>query len=121
MYIGNSTIVNASKNQRTMFNPCNGGEIVIGEKCLFSNNIEIHTSDYHRIMVNGKQTNQTQNIVIGSHCWIGLQCLILKGTFIADNCIVGAKSLCNKRYESPNSIIAGNPARIIKSDVNWDY
>lgn len=119
LIIGRNTIVNASKDQRTLFNPCNGGEISIGDNCLFSNNIELHTTDYHKIISDGVNVNLTKNIVIGKHCWIGLQTLILKGTVLPDNVIVGAKSLVNRQIEESNVIIAGNPAKIIKRDVNW--
>lgn len=121
LVIGKNTIVNASKEQKTMFNPCEGGEILIGDNCLFSNNIEIHTTDYHKIFVHGRRENVPQNITIGSHCWIGLQCLILKGTTLADNCIVGARSLLNKKYDEPNSVIVGSPARIVKTNVTWNF
>lgn len=121
LVIGKKTIVNASKEQRTLFNPCDGGEIIIGEHCLFSNNIEIHTTDYHKILISGIWKNVPQNVIIGEHCWIGLQSLILKGTFLAENSVVGAKSLVNKRFEEPNSIIAGNPAKIVKREVEWVY
>ena len=119
--IGKNTIVNASKEQRTLFNPCDGGEIIIGEKCLFSNSIEMHTTDYHKIMVNGQRTNPPHNIHIGAHCWIGLQCLILKGTTIADNVVVGARSMLNKEIAESNVVVVGNPAKIVKRDVTWDY
>lgn len=105
----------------TLFNPCNGSEIIIGENCLFSNSIEIHTTDYHKIVLNGEYTNTPQNIMIGNHCWIGLQCLILKGTIIADNVVVGARSLVNKKIIESNVVVAGNPAKIIKQCANWDY
>lgn len=119
--IGKGTIVNASKEQRTLFNPCDGGEIIIGENCLFSNNIEIHTTDYHIIMENGRHTNLPQNIHIGAHCWIGLQCLIFKGSSIADNVIIGARSIVNKDITESNVVVAGSPAKIVKRDIEWVY
>ena len=121
LVIGRNTIVNASKRQRTLFNPCGGREIIIGEQCMFSNSIEMHTTDYHKIIIDGKQTNANQDIVIGRHCWIGLQCLILKGTVLADDVIVGARSLVNRRIEESNAVIAGNPAKVIKTGVTWEY
>lgn len=35
LQVGSKTIVNASKEQRTLFNPCEGGGIYIAENCLF--------------------------------------------------------------------------------------
>ena len=121
LVIGKNTVVNASKQQRTLFNPCEGGGIFIGDNCLFSNSIELHTTDYHKILVSGRRNNEPKDIYIGAHCWIGLQTLILKGTIIANNSIVGARSLLNKKYDEPNTIIVGNPARIVKSDVDWVF
>ncbi len=121
LIIGQNTIVNASKRQRTLFNPCNGAEIIIGERCLFSNNIEVHTTDYHKIVSAGQRVNLPNNVKIGNHCWVGLQCLILKGTILADDVVVGAKSLINKKIEESNVIIAGNPVRIVKKDISWDF
>ena len=53
-------------------------------------------------------------VVIGSNVFIGFQSLILPGVSIGDNCIVGAGSIVTKDVPS-NSIVAGNPARVIKS------
>lgn len=121
LFIGKGTKINASKNQRTTINPCNGSEIYIGNNCLLSNSIELHTTDYHKIISNGKHTNPSSNIYIGNNCWIGLQCLILKGTILADNTIVGARSLVNKKFDESKIVIVGNPAQIIKRNVIWEY
>ncbi|MGK2237304.1 MAG: acetyltransferase-like isoleucine patch superfamily enzyme [Pseudomonadota bacterium] len=53
-------------------------------------------------------------IIIGNNVFIGTQALFLPGVIIGDNCIVGANSVVTKSFPA-NSIIAGNPARIIKS------
>ncbi len=37
---------------------------------------------------------------------------------IADNCIVGAGSLVTKKFEEPNVVIAGHPAKVIKTGIN---
>ncbi|MBR2669802.1 MAG: transferase [Solobacterium sp.] len=63
--------------------------------------------------------NHAKDIVINNHVWIGMRSLILKGTLIKNNCVVGAGSICNKDYEKDNCMIAGNPAKIIKENVNW--
>lgn len=120
--IGKSCKINASKTQPTVINASGGSKIIIGDNCLFSNNIEIHSSDYHKIFNNeGQIINKPRNIIIGNHVWIGLGCTILKGTKVNDDCVIGTQSLLNKVFDNTKCIIAGNPAQIVKQNINWDY
>lgn len=117
---GKNVRVNASKIQPTVINAIDGN-ISIGDNSLLSNNIEIHTSDYHGIYDQyGKRINYEKDIVIGEHVWVGLGVTILKGARIASNSIVGAKSLISKAFDEENVIIAGSPASIIKHNIVWD-
>ena len=43
-----------------------------------------------------------------------------KDVIIPADCIIGAGSLVTRRAFSPNSVIAGTPATVIKTNVNWD-
>lgn len=54
---------------------------------------------------------------IGANCFIGGSSLILPGVEIGDNCVVGAGSVVTKSVP-PRSIVAGNPARVIRSDID---
>jgi acetyltransferase-like isoleucine patch superfamily enzyme len=53
-------------------------------------------------------------IRIGANVWIAAQAGILPGTIIGPNSVVGFGSVCAGEYPS-DSIIAGNPARIVRS------
>ena len=57
--------------------------------------------------------NTSKPIYIGKNVWIGLNATILKGTIIGDNCIVSAGSIVKGEFPC-NSIITGNPAKIVK-------
>lgn len=95
--------------------------IEIGRDCMFSNNIHIRSTDSHSIVdMQGKRTNPAQNVYIGSHCWIGMNVLLLKGTSISNNSVIAASSVCIKKYNESNCVIAGNPARIVKNDIDWN-
>lgn len=95
--------------------------IVIGNDCMISNNIQIRSSDSHSIIdLNNNRLNYAQDICIGNHCWLGLNSIILKGTNIPDNSVVAAGSICTKNYKEENTILAGIPAKIMKHNVNWD-
>ena len=39
--------------------------------------------------------------------------MILKGTVLGDNCVVGAGAVVSGKFEN-NCVIAGNPARVIR-------
>lgn len=56
-------------------------------------------------------------IVIGNNVWIGSRARIIKGVTIGDNSIVAANSVVTKDVPA-NSIAAGNPAKIVKSDID---
>ncbi|MGR3465597.1 acyltransferase [Limimaricola sp.] len=53
---------------------------------------------------------------IGADCFIGGRSLILPGVEIGDGSIVGAGSVVT-RSVPPRSIVAGNPARILRSGI----
>lgn len=95
--------------------------IIIGDNCLFSNSISIWAADGHSIIDNkGNVLNRPQNYVqIGKHCWIGEGAKLTKNCKIAENSVVGAYSVVVKNYDESNVIIAGNPAQIIKKEINW--
>lgn len=119
--IGNDVHINASKRFPTIMNAFDGSKIMIGDDCLFSNSIELHTTDYHSILqLGGGRINPVKDIILDKHVWIGLRTIILKGTYIATDSVIGAGSIVASSFDESNVIIAGNPARIIKKGINWD-
>jgi len=55
-------------------------------------------------------------IKICQNAWIGMNCIILKGVTIGEGAIVGAGSVVTKDVE-PWTVVAGNPARIVKNCI----
>lgn len=98
-----------------------GSKIFIGDDCMLSDHIEIRATDNHSIIdrVTGKRINFEEPIVLHNHVWIGTGVTLLKGSEIADWCIVGAGTLITKKYYNSNTIIVGNPAKEVKSNVEW--
>ena len=100
---------------------CEGTSIIIGDDCMFSNQVNFSTTDSHAIEdLTGVRINPAKDIQIGNHVWIGQKTLVLKGSSIADNCIVGAYSLVNKNLKDANCIYAGHPAHKVKEGINWN-
>lgn len=54
-------------------------------------------------------------VVIGEGCFLGANSIILKGTTLGKNVLVGAGSVVSGTFPD-NVIIAENPARIIKDN-----
>lgn len=82
---------------------------------IFGPNVALIASNYRyeRLDVPLEDQGHTSvGVRIGRNVWVGANCTILDGTVIGDNSIVVANSLLNRRYP-PNSIIQGNPARVI--------
>ena len=55
----------------------------------------------------------SQPIVIEDDAWIGMNCIILKGVTVGRGAVVGAGSVVTKDVP-PWTLVAGNPARVIK-------
>ncbi len=90
--------------------------IEIGDDCAISDNVCIADSDSHVIV--GQEERVNQPIMIKNHVWIGKNVTILKGVTIGDGAIVAAGSVVTKDVP-PHTIVAGNPARVIRENVEW--
>ena len=99
-----------------------GCRFSVGDDCLFSNSISIWCSDGHSIYEKGTKNriNFIENSVkIGNHCWIGEGVKLTKNAQIPDNTIVGMGAIVTSSFSETHTIIAGNPAKVIKKDVDW--
>lgn len=56
-------------------------------------------------------------IIIGENVWIGSNVRICKGVTIGDNSVIAACSVVTKDVPA-NAIAAGNPAKIVKTDID---
>lgn len=97
-----------------------GTKIIIGEDCMFSQNITFRTGDSHSIVdEKGNRINPSKDIWVGNHVWVGNTVIVTKGSVVADNSIIGTGAIVTKAFEKPNVIVAGSPAKIVKENINW--
>lgn len=65
--------------------------IRIGGHCMFGPGVKIFDNNHMFSKAEGVSSKLTKgNIVIGNHCWIASDVIILKGAHIGDRCVVGA-------------------------------
>lgn len=100
-------------------------KIKIGDNTKIGGNVIIVDSDFHnpwpphsRHIFPGPQSDEGVNI--GQNCWVGMNCIILKGVSIGNNSIIGAGSLVLNEIP-PNCLAAGVPAKVIKYYPAIDY
>lgn len=106
--------------------------VEVGDFVLFSNNVVCIDNNNHsvnpsdRLVMN--RTNEktvfktwkysrSAPIIIHNNVWIGRNSIICKGVTIGENSVVAAGSVVTKDVPS-NCIVAGNPAKIVKRDID---
>ena len=95
--------------------------ITIGANTDIGSGCKIIDNDFHPLAYSERHPVEQMDkvkkrpISIGEGCFLGANSLILKGTVLGKNVVVGAGSVVSGTFPD-NVIIAGNPARIIKKN-----
>jgi hypothetical protein len=91
--------------------------IRIGNRVLVGGNASIVDTDFHPLTPEGRlediNAGTSRPIEIGDDVFIGMNSLILKGVTVGDGSVVGAGSVVS-RDVPPHTIVAGNPATVVK-------
>jgi acetyltransferase-like isoleucine patch superfamily enzyme len=96
--------------------------IRIGDHTKIGGNARIYDHDYHaldylsrRSPVNDIAACKTAPVVIGNDILVGANAIILKWVTIGDRSVIGAGAVVSLKDIPPDSLVAGNPARVIRS------
>jgi len=106
---------NVSINRNCVLNAA--GYIEIGDDVLIGPNVIIYSQNHNyekRDVPVRLQGYSKKKVIIKNNVWIGANTIVLPGVTIGSNSIIGANSLVNKSVPE-NTLVAGNPGRIIKS------
>jgi len=88
--------------------------LTIGEKTMVTFDAIVLSHDY-------ASRRHAAKTVIGTHCFIGCGSIIMPNITLGNHVIVAAGSVVTKDVPD-NCIVAGNPAKIIKTDIETvDY
>jgi chloramphenicol O-acetyltransferase type B len=115
-YIAGATVSNASINKFCSIGP--GSRLGLAKHPI--DHLSTHPAFYSdgnqtrlRLVENANEFVETHKLNIGNDIWIGADCLIMSGITIGDGSVIGAGSIVTKDV-LPYSIVAGNPAKLIK-------
>ncbi len=92
--------------------------LVIGAGTQVGWDVMMIDGNFHSIDYPGRKP-RAPGIVIGRNVWIGARATILSGASIADGCVVAAGAVVAGRFDETRTLIAGNPARVVRRDVSW--
>ena len=119
---GSIEVGRGSTSQGSIVQSHQGAGVSIGEDCLLAWQSGFLTGDFHDVfsVTDGSRVNTPQGISVGNKVWVGSKACVLKGVQIPDGCIIGIGSIVTRHAFEGNSVIAGNPARSVKSGVRWN-
>ena len=119
---GNISVGSKNQNRGNMYIICDNGKLEIGSHCFFNINASITAMEHIHI---GNRCTFGNNLVIvdhdhdfknpvggfkkgsvyiGDNVWVGADVVILKDTWVGNNCIIAAGSIVRGRIE-PNTLL----------------
>jgi acetyltransferase-like isoleucine patch superfamily enzyme len=96
---------------------CTNRRVVIGDYTFIAHEVVLADESIATPARSGRAGSENlprtrPGIVLNENCWIGARAVILSGTYLGENVIVGAAAVVDGEIP-PNAIVAGNPARIV--------
>lgn len=107
--IGKNVWVSFAANGNCYIQGVNGVEI--GDDTIFAPGVKIISANHN--LKDYSMHDPAHPIKIGKNCWIGANAIILPGVQLGDNVVVGAGAVVTHNF-ADNSIIVGNPAKVIR-------
>ena len=105
--IGNNTYLNGGAIDCSY-------SITIGNNCAIADGVRIIDNARHTIL------SLDRGIKIGNKVWIATNVMILPGVRIGDGAIIAAGAVVTKDVPA-RCMVAGVPAKVIKSNVDWKH
>ncbi|MFD2092789.1 acyltransferase [Blastococcus deserti] len=93
------------------------GGVVIGDDVICGSYVSFHSQEH--VFSDSSRPVRDQGVTevgisVGDGCWLGVKVTVLDGTVIGPNSVVAAGAVVKGNFP-PRSLIAGVPARVIRS------
>lgn len=92
-------------------------EVTIGNGVRIGRNVSIRDWNGPHVILNDHYTTHGP-VHIEDHVWLCTGCSIMPGVTIGEGSVVAANATVLKSVP-PHSLVAGSPAKVIKSDIEW--
>lgn len=96
---------------------CGGAGITIGKNCVVGVGFRCYDSDFHPLLAAEREDAskvKMKPVKIGDDVFIGENVMVLKGSEVGDRSVIGAGSVVCGKFPQ-DSLIAGNPAKLIRN------
>jgi maltose O-acetyltransferase len=111
---GHNTHIGDHVFLNVLCNILDNNEVHIGHHVMIGPAVQIYTAAH---LLQAEARNQglevTKPIVIEDNVWLGGGAILLPGVRIGQNAVVGAGSVVSRSVPA-NTVVAGNPARVIR-------
>lgn len=90
--------------------------VTIGPHALIAEYVTVRDQDhdYRAGEIVADSGFRTAPVTIGANVWIGAKATVTKGVTIGDNAVIGANAVVTRDVPA-NAVVAGVPARIVRS------
>ena len=92
-------------------------EVTIGNGVRIGRNVSIRDWNGPHVIVSDTYVNHAP-VKIEDHVWLCTGCSIMPGVTIGEGSVVATNAVVTKDVP-PRSLVAGTPARVIKSNIEW--
>ena len=113
--LGGNIIIGDNVGLSNVAITCKTG-VTIGNRTMIGAGTVIYDTDFHPIDPQRRECFQeakSKPVIIEENVFVGAQCIILKGSCIGRNSVVGAGSVVSANIPE-NEVWAGNPARFVR-------
>ena len=90
-------------------------KVSIGDQVLIGPNVQIYTANHPiDVKTRNRWLEYAQPVTIGNNVWVGGAAVICPGVTIGEGAVIAAGAVVSKSIPC-NVVVAGNPAKIIKT------
>lgn len=95
--------------------------VTVGDDCQFYSGVRIKPTDEEIIydVVSDEVVNSGEDIIIGNHVCAESDVLLCSGAYVTDNNVLKTKSRICDKFTDECTCIDGNPAKVVRENVNW--